>query len=53
MGCLIGRHRLEVFVEGCVVASLCELRFCETRQTLAVEVVLEMLEGQSKVEDIT
>lgn len=53
MGRLIAGDPLDVCIEGCIIAGRCELLLCEICQAFAVERVLQMLEGQSIVEDIS
>jgi hypothetical protein len=50
---LIAGDPLDVCIEVCVVASISELLLCKIRQAFPVEVVLEMFEGESIVEDIS
>lgn len=50
---LILTDALEVVVEGRVEASVREVRLGELGETLTVEGVFEMLQGQGIVEDVT
>ena len=49
---LIARYLLDVGVEGCVETGGFELGLSELCETLLVEVVLEVLEGEGVLEDV-
>lgn len=51
MGRLVLGDHLQVVVEGRVEAGGCELRLGVVGQTVAVELVLEVLQGEGIVED--
>lgn len=52
MSGLVAGDLLQVAVEGRVKTGGCELFLGEVGQTLAVELVLEVLQGQGVVEDV-
>lgn len=53
MSNLIAGDDLQVCIEGCIIPSRRKLLFGEIGQTFTVELVLEMLEGESIVENIS
>lgn len=53
MSSLVRRNLLQVCVKGCVETNGSELLLGEVCQTLTVELVLEMLQSESVVEDIS
>ena len=49
---LITRYFLDVGVEGCVETGSFELSLSELCESLPVEVILEVLEGEGVLEDV-